>query len=77
MFQDLPEFVQIIAYVTYTIFMFSLVIAFIFFCILAVVQFEMENRLKRDYINSLNEHDKSVVLDYKNIKFDVFKKRKK
>lgn len=53
----------------------AVVIAFIIFGIICIIWCNKTDELKKQYIKTLNEHDKSVIMDYKNTYYS-FKRRK-
>lgn len=62
-----PE--NILAFIILIITLVALVIT----CILACVYAEKTAKMREDHIKTLNEHDKAVIMTYKNINYRFFK----
>ena len=43
-------------------------------CVLVIIGLYKENDMKKEYIKTLNDHEKAIIKDYETIKWHPFKK---
>lgn len=54
-----------------------LIAAMIMYLIYLVISYIKTKNARKDYINKLNEHDKSIIKDYENLEWTPRKKNRK
>ena len=69
------ELITLIGQITGITLALSLVIGVIVFYVIYIIYSFKLGNLRKEYINSLDEHDKSVILTYQALK--VFRKRRR
>lgn len=66
-----------IAEISGTICAILLIIFAVLFCLYMIIYAIKTEKMQQDYIKQLNEHDKSVIMDYKNCHFTLKNKKNK
>lgn len=66
-----------IAEIMGTIMAIGLIVFLILFAVYAVIYMIKTEKMQQEHIKQLNEHDKAVIMDYKNCHWTLKKKKQK